>query len=102
MPKVLIEKISEYVTLYRDSKTGIAMVEDYSSGNGHSAHPNIDASGSIRGMKNRGYWGKSDRVVRSAGYLHNIDRVVITSEYDQIANDHCQCGGKHAPKKEQN
>lgn len=99
MAKQLLKKLSEYAHLYRDPRTGIAWVEDYSSGNGHSPHPNIHASGSVPGMKKLGYWGKHNRTVRSFGFIHNIDHVVITSEYDQIANDYCQCGGKHAPKK---
>lgn len=94
--KTFIKEIDPYIELHRDPKTGIAWVEDGRSGNGHSAHPNIDASGSVIGMKSKGYWGKDDRVVRSHGYIYNIDRIVISDGLDRIANDNCQCAGKHA------
>ena len=93
--KVAIKQVGEYATLYRDPVTGIAWVEDGSTGMGHSAHSNIDVTGSIRGMKSRGYWKKNDRIVRSHGFYYNIDSLVITDDYDQIAADYCQCGGKH-------
>jgi hypothetical protein len=95
MAKVLIKQVGEYQKLYRDDKTGIAWVENGSTGLGHSCHPNIDSSGSVKGMKDRGYWGKKDRTVRSHGFIYNIDHLVISDELDQIANDHCQCGGIH-------
>lgn len=95
MAKELIKHIEEYVDLYRDTKTGIAWVEDGSTGMGHSAHPNIDATGSIRGMKERGYWEKYDKCVRSHGFIYNISKTVVTGKYDEIARKHCQCGGKH-------
>lgn len=92
--KVLLKQFDEYHHLYRDPVTGIAWVEDYSAGIAHSAHSNIDVTGSIRGMKRLGYWRKDDRIVRSHGFYYNIDSLVITDHYDQIAADHCQCGGK--------
>lgn len=93
--KVLLKKVGEYASLYRDPVTGIAWVEDGSTGMGHSAHPNIDVTGSIRGMKSRGYWQQGDRIVRSNGYYYNTSSLVITDEYDRIAAEHCRCGGKH-------
>lgn len=89
--KQVIREISEYCILYRDTNTGIAWVEDGSTGTGHSAHPNISATGSVRGMKNLGYWGKKDRTVRSHGWIYNVDHLVISSELDQIAADACNC-----------
>lgn len=88
-----IKQIEEYIDLYIDNKTGIVWVENGSTGNRHSAHPNIDASGSIKGMKSRGYWGKDDITVTSNGFIYNISKMVITDEYDQIAKDHCKCSG---------
>lgn len=96
MAKILLKQVSEYVALYRDKRTGLAWVENGSTGMSHSAHSNIDVSGSVRGMRSRGYWGKDDRVVRCRGFHHNIDSVVIHDELDQLAADHCQCGGKHS------
>ena len=40
-----------HIFLYRDDKSGLAWVEDGSTGLGHSAHPNISATGSVKGMK---------------------------------------------------
>ena len=93
--KQLIKEIKPHIVLYRDDKTGIAWVEDGTSGCGHSAHPNIDKTGSVEGMKSLGYWGKDDRTVRSHGWIYNIGVCVVTSEYDEIARQHCNCGGKH-------
>lgn len=88
-------KINDHATLFINDRTGIAWIEDRRTGSGYSAHPNIDASGSVRGMKNLGYWGEKDRCVKCCGFIYNIDKLVITHEYDQIAADNCKCGGKH-------
>lgn len=56
--KQKLQDVRPYATLYRDDRTGIAWVENGSTGLGHSAHPNIHASGSVRGMKSLGYWSK--------------------------------------------
>lgn len=86
-----VREIQEYVELHRDPKTGIAWVEDGRSGCGHSAHPNIDKTGSIRGMKKLGYWRQDARCIQSHGYIYNIDRLVITDKLDQLAADECRC-----------
>lgn len=91
--KQLIRKITPYKTLYRDDKNGIAWIEDGSTGLGHSCHSNIDTSGSVAGMKARGYWGKRDRTVRSHGFIYNVDSVVVTRELDEIAENECRCIG---------
>lgn len=93
--KVLLDTIQPHAKLYRDSKTGIAWVANGSTGCGHSAHPNIDATGSIRGMKKLGYWRKNDRCVRSHGFIYNIDSLVVSDELDEIARQNCRCGGQH-------
>lgn len=93
--KKKIKEISNYQILYRCSRTGIAWVEDYSTGTAHSAHPNIDGTGSVRGMKRLGYWRELDRTVRTRGTIYNIDSCVVTDELDEIARQHCRCGGKH-------
>jgi len=95
MSKIKIQEIRPHVTLYRDDLTGIAWVENSSTGCGHSAHPNIDATGSVRGMKDLGYWDKNARTVRTHGFIYNIDSYVVTDELDHIAAEHCQCGGLH-------
>lgn len=95
MNKVLIKKLSEYVHLYRCPRTGLAWIENGNAGIAHSAHPNIHESGSVMGMKKLGYWDKKARAVRSHGFIYNIDSLIITDIYDQIAADYCQCGGRH-------
>lgn len=86
-------RLGEYWELFRDSKTGIAWIEDGSTGNGHSAHPNIDATGSVAGMKSRGFWGKDDVTVKSHGFIYNVSHVVVDGELDRIAKEYCQCSG---------
>ena len=95
MAKQLIKQIEEYVELYRDARTGIAWVENGKTGNEHSAHPNINATGSVKGMKKLGYWAKDARTVRCHGTIYNIDSFVVTDAYDDIARQYCQCGGVH-------
>lgn len=93
--KQFIRKIEEYVNLYRDDKTGIAWIEDGKTGLGISVHGNINSSGSISGMKARGYWGKKDRTVRSHGWIYNIDSFVCDkdNELEMIVADECRCQG---------
>lgn len=78
-------------TLYRDSNNGLAWVSDTSSGMCYSAHPNIMRSGSVKGMKALGYWGKHDKVIESHGYKYNISRLVVSDTWDKVAADHCHC-----------
>lgn len=87
------KKISEGITLCKDNTTGIAWIINGRTGMSHSCHPNIDISGSIRGMKNLGYWGKNDRIVRSHGYQYNIDLFVIdkNDELDVLVANECMC-----------
>jgi len=95
MRYIFLGQVGEYQVLKRDTRTGIAWVENGSTGMGHSAHPNIHYTGSIRGMKARGAWGKKDRCVRSHGWIYNIDRCVTGDELDEIARKECRCGGVH-------
>ena len=95
MAKKFIREIDEHATLYRDDRNGIAWIEDGSTGLRHSCHANIDASGSVTGMKNLGYWNKKDRVIQSHGFKYNIDRFVIDkkNQYDLIVASECMCQG---------
>lgn len=93
--KQLIKRIAPHVDLYRDNRTGIARVEDGTTGMAHSCHPNIDATGSVTGMRKGGYWRKGERSLKSGSFVYNIDSLVVTTEYDEIARKHCRCGGKH-------
>lgn len=91
MAKIKIKEIAPHKTLYRCSITGIAWVEDGSSGTGHSAHANIHKTGSVQGMKRQKYWKHMDRVERTNNFIYNIDTLIISDELDQIAADHCLC-----------
>lgn len=100
--KKFIREIEPNRILYRDDKTGIAWIEDGYTGCGISIHPNIDASGSVKGMKNLGYWGKEDRTVRSHGFIYNIDHVSFSWSMDKdnpyhdlelLVLNECECKG---------
>ena len=85
--------------IYRDDKTGIAVVRDGSTGINHSCHPNIDRTGSVRGMKKLGYWAKDDETVRCNGAIYNISRNIATDELDKIAREYCDCAACRAEKE---
>lgn len=91
--KQFIREVGPYAKLYRDNLNGIAWIEDRATGLGFSAHPNIDASGSVKGMKQLGYWGKKDRTIKSHGYIYNIDQWGYEDEdkYTKICCDECRC-----------
>ncbi len=91
--KVMIRNVSPYAILYRDNVSGIAWIEDGSTGLDISVHPNISATGSDLGMKSRGYWDKTDRIVSSHGWKYNIDRFVCrkSNELEQIVANECNC-----------
>lgn len=89
-----IKVIRCHVHLYRDANTGLAWVEDGTTGCGHSCHPNIDVSGSVKGMKKL-HWGRDAVVVRSHGFYHCTSRFSASDGLDYVAALHCQCGGKH-------
>jgi hypothetical protein len=95
MSKEKLRDVREHITLYKDSGTGIAWVENGTAGVRHSCHPNISSTGSVRGMKDRGHWAADARTVRAAGFIYNIDAWVVSDELDAIAAQHCRCGGKH-------
>lgn len=93
--KRFIREIKPHVNLYRDDKSGIAWIEDGTSGCGISVHSNIDASGSVTGMKHLGYWGRKDRTARSHGFIYNIDSFVCwkENELEMIVANECRCQG---------
>lgn len=88
-----IREIEEHVVLYRDDKNGIAWIEDGRTGLGISVHPNISVTGSVRGMRKTGLWGKSDRFVRSHGWIYNIDRLAYNTKdpLENIVAENCMC-----------
>jgi len=86
-----IMKVGESAWLWRDSKTGIAVIRDGATGLGHSCHANISTTGSVRGMKALGYWAKDSRCVRFGGFVYNIDTYVVSDAYDEVAGQNCMC-----------
>lgn len=95
MAKQFIREVKTHAKLYKDTVTGIAWIEDGSTGLGFSVHANIDSSGSVVGMKNLGYWSKNDRTVRSHGFIYNIDSFVCNKEnkFEMIVANECTCQG---------
>ena len=90
------QELAPRIVLMWDDETGIAWIENYMTGIGHAAHPNIKRPRSADDMKRRGAWGKDDRVVQSQSFIYNIDRLSIHEPLDDVARQHCQCGGNHA------
>lgn len=90
-----IRDIGKYAHLYRDDKSGITWIEDGSTGIGYSVHSNIDATGSVRGMKHLGYWEKEDRTIRSHGFIYNIDSFICdpSNEFEALLAEECRCQG---------
>lgn len=41
-----------------------------------SLHPSIHYTGSVRGMKKLGYWGKHDKCVRCGQYIYNTSMII--------------------------
>lgn len=93
--KQLIRKIEEHINLYRDNKNGIAWIEDGRTGLGISIHANIHSSGSVTGMKNLGYWRKTDRTIRNCEWIYNIDSFMCDkdNELEMIVANECRCQG---------
>lgn len=90
MGKTFLRKLNGHANLYRYDN-GIAIVTDGSTGLIHSCHPNIDASGSVTGMKKLGYWGKDDIVVKAGSYKYNISHTITSGGYDKTAKESCMC-----------
>lgn len=63
----------------------VTCIENGSVGIGHTAHSNIDVTGSIKGMKSKGFWGKHDLIVKERGFYYNMSMVVIGDDLDALA-----------------
>lgn len=59
-------------------------IDNFSAGIRHSAHPNIDASGSVKGMKALGYWLKTDITLRRRGAIYNMSHVATDDLLDEL------------------
>ena len=97
MSKFLLQTIGANQQLYRDTMTGLAWIEDRSSGASYALHPCTASIASIRDLKKNGDWGLTDQCVRSRGFHYNIDRYIPC--HDPAINaallSACHCGGKH-------
>lgn len=93
MSKRLIKEVKAHCSLFIDDNTGIAWIENGSTGLTHSVHPNIDKTGSVTGMKRLGYWKKEDKILLSNGYHYNISKFVVGDDLDNVIADYCQCEG---------
>lgn len=62
----------------------VTIIENYSVGIGHSAHANIDETGSVKGMKELGYWRKSDHIIKARGFYYNMSTVVCSDLLDEL------------------
>lgn len=91
--KNLICEVDQHHKLYRDSETGIAWMEDHSTGLGISVHANISDTGNVEGMRGRGHWGRNDRVVKSHGWYYNIDTLVcdLSNPNERLVAEACMC-----------
>lgn len=78
--KVVDELVSSIKT-----SGGVCQIRNGSTGGGHSGYTNIDATGSVRGMKNQGYWKKDDRTVRAHGQIYNLSQTYISHPLDVLA-----------------
>ena len=56
--KEFIREVQPHAKLYRDTSKGVAWIADGSTGLVFSIHANISSTGSVRGMKKIGRWGK--------------------------------------------
>lgn len=84
-----------HLTLKRDARSGLAWIENTHVGQGVSVHSNISATGSVAGMKDRGYWKRDDRTARSHGFIYNVDTFVCDPKnpLEVVVSEHCQCLG---------
>lgn len=77
-------RINGYLVAIKKNN-GVVSIENYSVGLGHSCHPNIDCSGSVKGMKLLGYWKKEDKTVKAGGHIYNLSSIVISDPLDLLA-----------------
>ena len=47
-------------------------------------HPSIHHTGSVRGMKKLGYWGKYNTCVRCGQYIYNLSITIETENFNRV------------------
>ena len=93
--KTFIKEIKKHANLYTCPRTGLAWIENGTTGTKHTLHANIYDSGSVRGMKQSGYWRKEDRTVKTNGFIYNVDTMCNddNEEFNFYLKKYCQCPG---------
>lgn len=86
-------KINENLCTKIHISKNVCSIENNSTGTGHSVHPNISETGSVKGMKEKGYWRKEDKTVKFNGFIYNTSEVVISDPIDALAY-YIEKGGK--------
>jgi len=68
-------------------------IDNYSTGGGHSAHSNIDASGSVSGMEKLGYWRNTYRTLRHKVFIYNMSKIACSDLLVELclAIEECRC-----------
>ena len=84
-----VREVRPHARLHRDRETGIAWIEDGTTGLAHSCHPNVSVNGDLEGMR-RQYW-KDARIMHSHGFYYNVDLLVSSDALDDIARQECCC-----------
>lgn len=67
-----------------EMSSGAVNIHNGSVGFSHSAHPNIDESGSVEGMISRGYWKESDNIISAFGCYYNMSELVVDDLLDLL------------------
>lgn len=62
----------------------IITIKNYSVGIRHSAHPNIDKTGSVKGMIKLGYWHKNDVIISQGDFIYNFTKVHCSHPLDYL------------------
>jgi len=62
----------------------VVTIENYSCGCRHSAHPNIDKTGSVAGMKKCGFWSKEDITYKQGSVIYNITKISCSGLLDEL------------------
>lgn len=62
----------------------ICTIWNESLGMEHCAHPNIDKTGSVKGMKSRGFWREEDKIYSKGGYHFNMSKVTFSDDLDRL------------------
>lgn len=77
-------EISKKTYSYPILKKGVVGIKNYSDGYIQLAHPDIDITGSIKGMKNKKYWEKDDKIIQVFNRKVNVSKTIINNIIDEF------------------